>query len=329
MIGDGMGLTQISAARFAKGTLAMDRFPTVGLLATQSTVYITDSAAGATAMASGVTTYNGAIGVGPDGKPVETALEAAQDKGMQTGLVVTCTITHATPACFIAHESTRAEQFGIARDIADHRADVVFGGGRKFFRPLGIADGAREDDLDLVAQMQSTGYSYLTRLTQLDSLPSTGKLLGLFATEHLDRMPARGPALEQMSMTAVERLGRAPNGFFLMIEGSQIDWGGHANDSAYAIRETVDFDNAIGKVLDWAEQDGNTLVIVTADHETGGMALNQNNANPQSPTVAWTTKHHTGTMVQVFAAGPGSEVFRGVHRNTLVGQAMLEYIRRR
>lgn len=310
MIGDGMGLGQVSAGMIAAGgTLQLDRFPVLGLSRTRSSDdIVTDSAAAATAMASGVKTFNGAIGVDADKRPVPTLVELARAGGLATGVVVTCSVTHATPAAFLAHQGSRKLEDAIALDIARAGLDVLIGGGRKFF-------AARADGRDLLAELRARGALVVDDPAHIEP-PAKGSLAALVAELHLPRVSqGRGDYLPRAVDVALEMLGRRGRSF-LMVEGSQIDWGSHDNDTAYAVAEMLDFDAAAGRVRAWAERDGHTLVVVTADHETGGLAIHGGSLAEKTVEAAFTTKGHTAAMVPVFAYGPGAEAFAGVYENT-------------
>jgi len=281
---------------------------------------ITDSAASATAIACGVKTYNAAIGVNKDTIPVKTILEEAEENGLKTGLVATSTIVHATPASFVSHQPLRSMYEYVADDFLKSVIDLFIGGGLKYFnsqRKKGksiipkliqkgfTVSGVADDDLEDVDLRDANKFAYFTAndapiptATGRDYLPQASTI----AANFLDRN-SRG------------------KGFFLMIEGSQIDWGGHANDSKYIISEVQDFDQAIGEILAFAKKDKETLVIVTADHETGGYAINPKSKR-DSIVGAFTSSYHTGTMVPVFAYGPGAELFSGIYENTAIHQKM-------
>ncbi len=317
LIGDGMGMGQISAGTYANGnTSNLERFPIVGIQKPHSGAeLITDSAASATAIACGVKTYNRAIGVGLDSLPVRSILEEAEMKGAATGLVATSTIVHATPASFIAHNKNRKKYEDIAEDFLNTEIDFFAGGGKKYF------DRREKDDRDLLQELRAKGYTvsdYLTEFSELHmSLESADKFAYLTADD--DPLPAYQGRdyLEPVSMAAVNFLSAKNKeaGFFLMIESSQIDWGGHANNSDYIISEFKEFNRVIGKVLDWAESDGETLVIVTADHETGGYTI-QHGSTMDELITTFTSTHHTGDFVPLFAFGPGSKAFSGLYENT-------------
>lgn len=316
MIGDGMGLTQITAGMYAnQNKLNLEEFKSIGLH--KSYAYdnlITDSAAGATAFASGVKTYNGAIGVDPDTVAVKTILEEAEEYGLATGLVATSSIVHATPASFIAHAKKRKMYEKIALDFLKTEIDFFVGGGKKYF-------DAREDGRDLLQELKSMGYIVNTYFDKdfRTITPISSKNFA-YLTANAEPLPQR-----QGRSYLTSAVKKAPDflkehsdkGFFLMIEGSQIDWGGHANDSDYIITEMIEFDKAIGEILDFAKKDGETLVIVTADHETGGFAINPGSTMDKIEP-GFTSDYHTGVMIPVFAYGPGAEQFRGIYENTAI-----------
>ncbi len=321
MIGDGMGLTHVSAAMFTNGNkLHMERCKVTGLCKTHASNHlITDSAASATAMACGCKTYNGAVGVHPDKKPCKTILEEAESRGMATGLVATSQMAHATPAAFIAHVPDRSKMEEAATWFVKTDIDLMIGGGMKHFT-------RRADGRDLYQELVSKNV-FVTdyRNMPLEELtPAPVRPFAWFSADDLPKKWSEGrtylPVAGRMAPRFLKQ--RSAKGFFLMIEGSQIDWGGHAKNSTYTIDETLDFDRTVGEVLDWAEQDGETLVIITADHETGGMAIVQGSEMGKLE-VKFNTDYHTATMVPVFAFGPGAEKFQGVYDNTQIYHKML------
>lgn len=317
LIGDGMGLSQVSASLFYTDyTSNFERFPIIGLIKTSSSSdLITDSAAGATAFASGVKTYNGAVGVSSDSLAIETIVEQISVKGISTGLISTSSITHATPACFYAHVKSRNMQDEIASFLVNSEVDFFAGGGVKFFNK-------RNDGQDLFVQLKDKGFEVTT-----DKLPnkvSDKKQAILLSNKGMPSMlEDRGNFLPKVTELALESLSKNENGFFLMVEGSQIDWGGHDNDSEYLISELLDFDKTIEVALDFAKQNGETLVIVTADHETGGFTLVADNGNYNKIKPVFSTNSHSATMVPVFAKGPGSIKFGGIYENTAIYTKML------
>jgi len=319
LIGDGMGLSQLSYGVLTQTkTSNFERLPVVGLSKTESSSSkITDSAAGATAFAIGEKTYNGAIGVDSLKKTKQTILELAEQKGLATGMITTCAITHATPAAFIAHQPYRRMYEEIAMDFLKTDIDVFIGGGFNHF-------SKRKDSLNLTSTLTKKGYKIYTNEYDLfhDDTPTT-KIAALVAAEHLPKMQdGRGDYESKAFAKALEVLTPNKQGFFLMIEGSQIDWGGHENDATYVQQEVWDFDQVLGKVIDFAEKDGNTLVVVTADHETGGLALTPKTGYKGEEygeiAPSFTSKGHSATMVPVFAYGPSAEQFMGIYDNTAI-----------
>jgi alkaline phosphatase len=390
LIGDGTGPQQLGL--LMDWADAAGRSPTnfeklagegaTGLLRTASTTPLTDSAAGATALATGFSTNNGMISVDPTGKPLTTCLEDARAHGKRTGLVTTTTITHATPACFASHVDSRGEEAEIAKQYVAAGADVMLGGGQMFFSE------------ELRAEAATKGWKVVTTRDELLALPTDArKALGLFAKSHLpyalDRDQegeAVAPTLAQMTRKAIELLSQADDGFFLMIEGGRIDHACHANDAPAALGELREFDETIGVVAAYRAEHPDTLVVVTADHETGGLAVTSGpgpaTLTPGSflamakveksieglgiggkppkdfdgarfgighaafyPPSYWAadsvalersaqfcvtfgTSSHSTTPVAIVAVGPGAASFSGVHRNTLVGRKLREWMGR-
>lgn len=311
MIGDGMGSNHIYAAMVANGgPLNIERCRYAGFQKTYSlSSDITDSGASGTAIATGVKTKNGAIGVDPEGRPVRTILELAEEKGLSTGLLATSTITHATPAVFAAHNPDRGEYEEIAADMIRSGVDVMIGGGKYHFN-------RREDGLNLLDSLRARGYYVSEGILEIPA-DHVGPVAVLADTMALPAMEGgRGDLLPRATAFALKRLSEDPDGFFLMVEGSQIDWMAHANYTRGVIDETLDFDRAVGEALDFAEKDGHTLVIVTADHETGGFTVLRGGPLHQEVRGAFSTDGHTGVMVPVFAYGPGAEEFAGIYENT-------------
>jgi len=453
LIGDGMGPQAVRAASIklhgADGKTAMHGMPVKGSLSTKPVGGdVTDSAAAATAMATGHKTRNGRVAVGPDGKVLRTILEACHDAGKMTGLVATSSVTHATPACFGSHVENRGAEYDIAGQLIAHRVNVILGGGKSFFlEPRGEAwigveirdakgekiggyaelmrggeDGAVERRF-MTPPGAASAYLWIWRGSSLDAFfddfkidPKEGEsatrlvnadfekgdatgwnvwngctvvndggsmalkvsgnggcdqtvavdpgreyefsyrgripnpyagqsakklpwdealtagyrriekreevagaagpyLLGLFAPAGLEGKPGE-PALPEMAGKAFDLLDASPKGFFLMVEGSQIDWA--AGDESYWFRELESFDNAVASALEYAKKKGDVLVVATADHETGGVAIEGTDA--ASLKVSFTGKGHTATDVPLFAFGPGSKAFAGRHPNTDVAK---------
>jgi len=312
LIGDGMGLSEVSTSLFYNENPSnFERFSVIGLSKTSSSSdVITDSAAGATALASGIKSYNGAVGVTPDTLAVETIIEQISPKGISTGVISTSAITHATPACFYAHVKSRRMEEDIAQFLVDSEVDFFAGGGLKFFNN-------REDGIDLLKLLEENNFEVQTK--ELPKTTSTKKQAILLSDKGMPTMvEGREDFLPEATQLALEYLSKNEEGFFLMVEGSQIDWGGHANDAEYLITELLDFDKTLGVALDFAKQDGETLVIVTADHETGGFTLGSDDGDYNKIKPVFSTDGHSATMVPVFAEGPGSEKFGGIYENTSI-----------
>jgi alkaline phosphatase len=282
LIGDGMGVSFTSGYRYFKdnpATLELESTEFGPYLVGQQTTYpndprynVTDSAASATAMATGKKTYNGAIGINKDRVKLKSVLEAAKEKGKGTGLVATAQITHGTPAAFGAHVLQRKSMSAIADDYyqdlinGKHKIDVLLGGGAEWFI---------RNDRNLVDEFVKDGYSYVTNLKEM-KYDKSNQVLGLFAKRGLPKMidrPKDIPSLADMAASAIERLSKNENGFFLMVEGSQIDWAAHDNDIVGVMSEMEDFEKAFKVAIDFAKKDGHTLVIATADHSTGGFTI--------------------------------------------------------
>jgi alkaline phosphatase len=361
-VGDGMGTAQRDAIRLATvgetGQLAMDSMPYVGLIHTSSTTAITDSAASATAYASGVKTYNGAIGVDANKKSVKTIMEYAKDKGMSTGLVTTSQITDATPAAFASHVEDRSKQSDIALQyLTKSKVDVLLGGGEDFWFPAGNT-GAFKDETpadpsekskgtqgDLVKKAKSLGYTYVTNKTDMSK--AKGKLLGLFANEEMFQQKPEGQgdvynpivSLPDMTKKALDTLSTNKKGFFLMVEEEATDEMAHNNNAKLTIKAGQELDKSVKVAKDFAKQHPDTLVLVLADHETGGFSVEEVDASDESTdgatisgedgpfaianskmsfVVDWTTSGHTGVDVPVTVTGAGAEIFSGIYENTQI-----------
>lgn len=267
MIADGFSTSYATCYRWYKGEDTLLDSMLVGMHRNYSANSdVTDSAAAATAMATGVKTNNGMISTSPDGKELKTILEAAKDNGKSTGIVVTSAVTHATPACFAAHVDDRSNQEDIAPQILENDVDVILGGGRNYFSD------------SLIEDTSNNGYTYVSNQNELlDESNNTTKLIGLFSDDsmapELDREETSEPSLAEMSQAAINTLKKDDDGFFLMIEGSQIDSAGHDHDAAWAMKDMEAFEEAIQIVLDFAKENDDTLVIVTGDHDNGGLSV--------------------------------------------------------
>lgn len=285
-IGDGMGLSCIDLARIIlvgkEGYLDFEKAPYVGIAKTYAAnTLVTDSGAAGTALATGFKTNNRWISITPDGKSVKTLLEAAKELGKSTGLVTTVTITHATPAAFSAHTTSR-DELPIADQYAEFKlADIYMGGGLSYFVSKSDPKSKRKDDRNLIEEFEIAGYEFVSTPEELERAEaSDGKLLGLFDYAHLpyymDRefLKAKVPSLADMTRKASEILSRNKNGFFVMIEGGKIDWANHGHDPANAVWEIHEFNEAIKVALEeFLGKNPDTLIVITSDHETGGIGL--------------------------------------------------------
>lgn len=318
MIGDGMGVAQMHAAYLANNnSLTMTDFLHVGLQKTSSADYFsTCSAAASTALSSGVKTNNGYLGVDTAGNSVKTILDYAEENGLATGLVATATITHATPAGFIANQISRNMYEEIALDFLSTDIDVFIGGGRNHFIK-------RKDNRNLAEELMQKDYQIAFSMEEVMKITS-GKLAGLVDSIHPAKYSeGRGDMLPDATEVALRILQQNDKGFFLMVEGSQIDWGGHDMDTDYIVSETLDFDRAVARALEFVKKDGKTLLIVTSDHETGAMSLANFNKETGETDYRYAWDKHTGIMVPVFAYGPGAEKFMGVYENTDIFEKMM------
>ncbi len=339
-IGDGMGSEHRKAARWVEygldGELVMDQFPVQGWSETASADNpITDSAAGATAIATGHKTNNRMIAVSPDLIPLKTVLEYAQEQGLSTGLVTTVQISHATPASFGAHTESRSNMEDIAAQLLEKNINVLFGGGENQFLPPEESGcfpqpGERTDGRNLISEAQGNGYTTICSAAELLNLEpdSETHVLGLFGDEEMQR--AFNPSLQQMTQTAIDILNNDPDGFFLMVEGGQIDWASHNNDAENAIQDTIDFDHAVSVGKEYFNTHPNSMMVVTADHETGGMSLHFDSdpeSNQDGPFtsadgtpfyVRWSTTGHTAANVPITADGPGSHLLNETVPNTTI-----------
>lgn len=340
-LGDGVGTAYWTAARLHQDSLAVETMSVAGLTDTRSSdADVTDSAAGATVYATGVRTYNGAIGVGDRCKelftadsatvmqdpascdPLESVFDLAWERGIATGLVSTSSLTHASPASFGSKVPYRRMQAEIASQLAANPIDVLLGGGEGWF------DGRlRADGQNLLTELCATA----TCLNSPEELaayqPDGRRLVGLFAEDGMPVAAERVPTLPEMTRVALNRLQGEENGFFLFVEGSQPDWRGHDNRPLEeVVGEMVDFDAAIAVGLEFARSTPETLVLVVADHETGGLSL----VSQSGQIVArYTTGGHTGEMTPYFAHGTGAHRFGGLMQNDAIGQVLMEMVRAR
>lgn len=319
IIGDGTGFNQITLSRIATGgadhRLAIDQMPFVGNSLTHSynNIY-TDSAASATSWAAGIKTKNKFLSITPDGKAVPTIPEILSNKGYISGLVATSSITHATPAAFYAHIDSRYKEKEIASQLLESPIQLSFGGGLEFF------DIAKVQESNLL----------ITDMKELDGVDflKAKKVLGLFDEDGIKRSSNK-PTQLQMTKAALEFLSlkassNSCNGFFLMSEGSQIDWASHDNDAATMVVEFKDFDQTIAMAIDFVTSNQETLLLVTADHETGGLQILSQ--KDDMVKVQWGTGGHTSIPVGVYAYGPGAHAFTGLMDNTDIHHMILDAI---
>ena len=313
IIGDGMGVPQVYASVVAQraNRSAFLRFPVSGFSRTYSrNRYRTDSSAGGTALTTGHKVDNYHVNWGPEAERYNTIFDDAQRQDMSTGFVVTSSVLDATPAATYGHVPYRKMFDTLSLQMAQCGHSVMMGGGYKYFLPQNRKDGLAP--LDTLA---TRGYTVLRTLDDARAFQGDRMVALLYDGDPLTE-PARGDMLRPAAMKAIEMLQRNPQGFALMIEGSQIDWACHNNDSAYLRAELADFELMLHAVLDFAERDGHTLVVVTADHETGGVTLPDGNIEQGVNEVRFLWGDHTGCMVPVFAYGPGAQIFSGIQENT-------------
>jgi alkaline phosphatase len=327
LIGDGMGLSAVSTGfYFGDQPSVFKRFQEIGLQQTSSASHkVTDSAASGTALASGTLTYNGAVGVDTSKAFLQNIAELVAAMGWSTGVVATSTITHATPASFYAHVEQRGMEEEIASQLIASEIDFFAGGGRDKFN-------RRADSTDILLLAADLGFTIdTTVLAAPGSLKADQKYGFLPQAGSMPSMVnGRGDFLPNATILAISHLSQNQEGFFLMVEGSQIDWAGHANDADYLVGEMLDFEKVIAAALDFAEKDGNTLVVVTADHETGGYTLGPKQSRPGQKLYTdyaeiepvFATGDHSATLIPVFAFGPGAENFKGIYKNTEINHKM-------
>jgi alkaline phosphatase len=341
-IGDGMGPEIVTVAKIyseeALGTglsmVALANTGRSGLATTHSADrLVTDSAAGATALATGVKTGNGIVGMTPDGASLENLLEKAVRQGKAVGVVTTTSVTDATPAAFLSHVRVRGYETDVAAQIVESDASVVMGGGKNYFLPAG--DGKRADGRDLIEEARGKGFAVAFDRDGLQAA-SGGRILGLFAAEDLpyesERRTYEVPSLAEMMTRALQVLTADPDGFVLVVEGGRIDHAEHEHNLPGALAEILAFDAAIGRAMDYQESDSSLVLIVTADHDTGGPGLTAGAegyprtsdvsrlVNQDCPFIKWLSEDHVGTMVPLFARGPGEDLFSGIIDNTEVNR---------
>ena len=330
LIGDGMGLSAVTTGfYYGVQPSVFTRFKEIGLQQTSSAKEkVTDSAASGTAMATGTKTYNGAVGIDTLLTPHQSIAELTASLGWSTGVVASSTISHATPASFYAHVEQRGMEDEIASQLLSSEIDFFAGGGLAKFI-------ARADSTNILPLAAEKGFlvetSKLAAVGTLDGNQKYGFLLALGGMPSM--IQGRGDFLPDATSLAISHLSQNQEGFFLMVEGSQIDWAGHANNTEYLVGEMLDFEKTIAAALDYAEKDGHTLVVVTADHETGGLALaaQTNEGSPYANYAeiepVYATTGHSATLITVFAYGPGAENFKGIYQNTDIFHKMAALVK--
>ena len=293
IIGDGMGLNQMCKLESPNH---FERAQYIGLSKTYSASHkVTDSAAGGTALACGVKTKNGMLGMNADSVAVKSSLTLLSEQGFSTGIVASCRINHATPASFYAHQINRGMDAEILADLYTNGPDVFVAGGNKLLS---------------VESLEKAGYKYVDNIGDLQA-QENGKVACVLAKEDMPNALERGNEITIGTAEAIRLLEKNEKGFFLMIEGSQIDWAGHGNNADYMEAEMKDINKVIGLCMDYADANPGTLVIITADHETGGTTIIGENKDYK-----YTTGDHTGAMVPVYSYGTGAENFTGIFENT-------------
>ena len=312
-IADGAGLNHITVSRLAIGgpdhKLYIDQLPVAGTSSTHAYEnLITDSAAAATAWATGNKTKNRYLSVDKDKKELTTIFEMLDDKGYLKGIVATSSVTHATPAAFYAHIDSRYKEKEIADQLLNSSVDIALGGGQEFFN---------------LQELDKNHHLMTEKVSLENNYDGLKNIIGLFDEDGMER-GLDMPTQREMTSYALDYLDDKCNGFFLMTEGSQIDWAGHSNDVEYMIREFKDFDLTIKDLINFVSVNKDTLLLITADHETGGLQLIKQ--KDDSFIVQWGTGSHTGVPVGVYAYGPGSQNFSGVMDNTDIFYKILEVL---
>ena len=323
MIGDGMGLEQVSCAWVLNhGKLNFDNFPYIGISRTYCTdALITDSAAGGTALAVGQKTAESHVGTAADATDLESVLVKARELGKKTGVAVTCHFADATPCDFCCHNEDRYNQEDLIADYVECGVDYLSGGGLDWFTVN------RTDGRDITKEMADAGYT--VALTEDELMAAELPVIGILAPDNLPVAMERGDLYRHTVARGLDLLSResGDKGFVMMLEGSCIDDWLHGNDIEKAMEELLDFDRTIGDVLEWAANDGHTLVIVTADHNTGALTLQDGDLEEGRIGVAFGNESHNGIAVPVYAWGPGSDKFTGIRENAEWGQIIASFVK--
>ena len=311
MIGDGMSLMHVYTAWAAnRGKLWLENAQATGLSKTWAVnKLVTDSGSGGTSLATGVKTVYHAVGVDPEGKPLTSLVDVAKELGKDAGMAVTCRLWDATPCDFCCHNIDRDKEEELVGDYPTSGVDFVFGGGAQKFTN-------RKDGRDIFKELQKKGYHISHTLDDFFAYDKNSRIFAVPYDKDTPLPDERGDLLARASMKGISLMNQNKNGFFMMIEGSQLDDYGHFNQLDLLMKETLDFDQTVGEVMKWAAKDGKTLVVVTADHETGGLTLVNGNKEEGRVECCFSSKDHTGAMVPVYAFGPGAENFTGIFENT-------------
>lgn len=311
MIGDGMSLMHVYTAWAAnRGKLWLENAQATGLSKTWAVKkLVTDSGSGGTSLATGVKTVYHAVGVDPEGKPLTSLVDVAKELGKDAGMAVTCRLWDATPCDFCGHNIDRDKEEELVGDYPTSGVDFVFGGGAQKFTN-------RKDGRDIFKELQKKGYHVSRTLDDFFAYDKNSRIFAVPYDKDTPLPDERGDLLARASMKGISLMNQNKNGFFMMIEGSQLDDYGHFNQLDLLMKETLDFDQTVGEVMKWAAKDGETLVVVTADHETGGLTLVNGNKDEGRVECCFSSKDHTGAMVPVYAFGPGAENFTGIFENT-------------
>lgn len=324
VVGDGMGTAQAYYSVVAQGEKSnFLRFPFSGFSRTYSwNKYTTDSGAGGSALMTGHKVENYHIAVGPKGEWYPSIFAQGHQLGKKTGFVVTVSAIDATPATTYGHAADRKSKDTLSLQMAQSFHDVMIGCDQAPF----LTEN-RKDGLSPIDTLKARGYDVAFKLKDMKHSKSDHLCALLSPTDEPGDASVRGPILKEGVVKALDILSRNPQGFMLMVEGSQIDWACHNNDTPFLKKELAEFDEVLGIILDWAEKDGNTLVVVTADHETGGLTLPKGNIEKKESETSYSTGSHTGVMVPIFSYGPGAERFSGIHQNMEVPQIIMSLIK--
>jgi len=337
MIGDGMGLTQITSGMYSNNNkTALEDFKYIGLSKTHAhDNLVTDSAAAGTAMSSGKKTQNKVLGLDHMGNPLKSILSICQDKGYSTALIATSNILHATPAAFFANIDYRYNYEPIADQMTKSGINYFVGGGEQYFN-------SRKDKRNIINEMTENGYEFVYNISDYEKNKSN--YIGFFTAkdepyysykgvnysyredEPVEDFKGRESYLARSTEATLKKLKELGNPFFIMIEGSQIDWGGHDNDQEYMISQFLEFNQTIKVVLEFAKKDKNTIVVVTSDHETGGAAIVRGDLSSSTIKNRFASPNHTASMVPVFSFGPNAHLFKGIYENTEIFNKLLSIV---